>query len=64
MINIVENISQEIKKAVSLAFDKAAANGELPRTELPEITIEVPREKEHGDFSTNIVMQVTKQLKK
>lgn len=63
-MNVVENVRQEIKKTVALAFNKAAETGELPQVELPEITIEVPREKEHGDFSTNIVMQVTKQLKK
>lgn len=64
MANVVENVRQEIKNTVALSFEVAAKKGELPEVELPDITIEVPREKEHGDFSTNIVMQVTKQLKK
>ncbi|MCX7711160.1 MAG: arginine--tRNA ligase [Clostridia bacterium] len=64
MTNIIENVRQEIKQIISLSFKKAAESGELPQVELPEVTIEVPREKEHGDFSTNIVMQVSKQLKK
>ncbi len=32
--------------------------------ENPTITIEIPKNKENGDFSTNIAMQLTKQLQK
>jgi len=37
---------------------------EIPPIDIPDITVEIPREKEHGDFSTNIAMHITKQIKK
>jgi len=64
MINIVENIKQQIKIAVLQSIEKAVQNGELPAVDVPEMIIETPREKEHGDFSTNVAMQVVKQAKK
>ncbi|MCX7921154.1 MAG: arginine--tRNA ligase [Clostridia bacterium] len=64
MTNLVENVTQQIKSVIRQSLSKAIANGEIPEVEVPEISIEVPREKGHGDFSTNIAMQVTKQAKK
>jgi len=64
MINIVENIKHQIKSSVLQAIGKAVQNGELPAIDVPEMIIETPREKEHGDFSTNVAMQVVKQAKK
>jgi len=64
MTNIVENIKQQIKNAVLQSIEKAVQNGELSAIDVPEMIIETPREKEHGDFSTNVAMQVVKQAKK
>lgn len=64
MINLVENAKQEIKHTINKALLKAAQKGEMASSRDVEIIIEVPREKEHGEFSTNIAMQMTKQLKK
>ncbi|HHW47716.1 MAG TPA: arginine--tRNA ligase, partial [Clostridiaceae bacterium] len=64
MINIVENIKQQIKSTVLQSIENAVQKGELPAIDVPEMIIETPREKEHGDFSTNIAMQVVKQAKK
>jgi arginyl-tRNA synthetase len=38
--------------------------GELPNFVISEITVETPKEKEHGEFSTNIAMQLAKQVRK
>jgi len=64
MISVIENAKKQIEKAVRDSIAAAVRSGELPEVEVPGITIEVPREKEHGDFSTNIAMQITKQVKK
>lgn len=64
MINIVENLRQEIRTAIGNAVQKAVGSGELPAVELGEILVETPREKEHGEFSTNVAMLVTKQAKR
>ncbi len=61
---MLERIKNQIELTVVNAVKKAVMNHELPEIDLPEhITIEVPREKTHGDFSTNIAMQLTKQVK-
>jgi arginyl-tRNA synthetase len=64
MVNIIENIRQEIKNTIMNSLAKAAKSGELSEIEISDITIETPREKEHGDFSSNVAMQITRQAKK
>jgi arginyl-tRNA synthetase len=64
MANIVEDIRNQIVKVVRDAVGRAAAGGEMNRVEIGEVTVETPREKAHGEFSTNIAMQITKQVGK
>lgn len=64
MRNITEEIRQQINNSVLEAVGRAIKAGELPQLEIDQITIEIPREKGHGDFSTNIAMQITKVAKK
>ena len=52
-----EQLSLEIVKALR----QAQAEGQLNFTELPDFTVEVPREKEHGDFATNVAMLLSKE---
>lgn len=63
MNSIYEKIHQQIKKVVADVFLACANNKSIPQVELPEISVEVPRERGFGDFSTNIVMQVARQIK-
>lgn len=63
MNSIYEKIHQQIKRVVEEAFKACAGNGSLPEAELPEIPVEVPRERGFGDFSTNIVMQTARQMR-
>ncbi|GAI21008.1 unnamed protein product, partial [marine sediment metagenome] len=37
---------------------------ELPRFEIPEISVEYPEKEIHGDYSTNIAMNLAGKLKK
>ncbi len=64
MKNINAEIRQQIKDAVINSINKSVETGELPSLEITDITIEIPREKGHGDFSTNVAMQITKTAKK
>ncbi len=63
MTNIMKNIRVQIVDAVKKAIETAVEKGELPEVSIPGIQIEVPREKGHGDLSTNVAMQITKQVK-
>ncbi len=63
MTNITEVIRQQIRDIVRKALEKSAGSGQLPVTEFPEISVESPKEKDHGEFSTNIAMQLTKLVK-
>lgn len=64
MINIIENIREQIREIVSAAIGRAVAQSQICPVEYGSITVETPREKEHGDFSTNIAMQVAKKAGK
>lgn len=64
MTNIIENIRQQIRDIVEKALKTSILDGELPETGVNDITVESPKEKEHGEFSTNIAMQLAKQVRK
>ena len=51
-------IKEEIKKAIEDALKKIKVK------KYPEILLERPKERGHGDFSTNIAFSLTKELKK
>ena len=64
MRNIVDDVQNQIRDIVTKAIKKAGAGGDIEPVEVADIMVETPREKGHGDFSTNVAMQVTKQLRK
>jgi arginyl-tRNA synthetase len=64
MKNINSEIRRQIKDSVINSVNISVKNGELPSLEITDILIETPREKGHGDFSTNVAMQITKAAKK
>lgn len=63
MDNILEKIREQIAETTKGAFAACREKGILPGVELPEISVEIPSEREFGDFSTNVAMQVAKQVK-
>ena len=54
----------DIKDILTAAIEQAAkdamAEGVFPEGELPTIVLEVPPQKEFGDFTTNFAMQSAK----
>ena len=62
-MNIVKNVEDKIKQAITGSLELAKAAGEISFTELPNFTLEVPREKSHGDLATNCGMLLAKEAK-
>ncbi|MCR2821336.1 arginine--tRNA ligase [Lederbergia panacisoli] len=60
-MNIVEQIQENLKAEIKAAVLKA----ELATEELlPEVILETPKDKTHGDYSTNMAMQLARIAKK
>ena len=60
-INPLEQINQLVSEAIA---DAVVSAGLVTREELPAVTLEVPKDKAHGDLATNIAMHLTKIAKK
>ncbi|GAB6992608.1 arginine--tRNA ligase [Paenibacillus pini] len=60
-VNPLEQINLLVSEAVA---DAIVAAGIVSREEVPAITLEVPKEKSHGDLATNAAMQLTRIAKK
>jgi len=58
------SVIEQVKVALAAEIKRAVLAAELAgEAELPEIILETPREKAHGDYSTNAAMQLTKLAK-
>lgn len=64
MKDIINLIKDQIRNTVKAAIAGAIASGTLQKADIPEISVERPREKSHGDFSTNIAMVVAGNFRK
>ena len=63
-MNIIEKVKNEISAEINEALLRLKEKGALSFNSVPEFALEVPREKSHGDFATNIAMLLTKEAKK
>ena len=57
------DIKELLQKAIYQAAHQAIADGVLHADELPQIVLEVPPNKEFGDFATNFAMQAARAAK-
>ncbi|GGO09778.1 arginine--tRNA ligase [Saccharibacillus kuerlensis] len=60
-INPLEQLENTVRTAVAQAIAKS---GLVAESDIPEIGLEVPKEKTHGDLATNAAMQLTRIAKK
>ena len=60
-MNIVEEIQNKLKQEIKAAVLKANLAAE---EQLPDVILETPKEKSHGDYSTNMAMQLARVAKK
>lgn len=59
--NPLELVNERVKEAIADAIVNA---GLVAPEEVPDIVLEVPRDKAHGDLATNAAMQLTKIAKR
>jgi arginyl-tRNA synthetase len=60
-MNIVEQVQSKLKEEIRAAVLKA---GLATEDQIPAVVLETPKEKAHGDYSTNMAMQLTRVAKK
>lgn len=60
-MNVLVEVEEILKKEIIQAITNANLATE---EEIPHITLEKPKEKEHGDFASNIAMQLARVAKK
>lgn len=52
----IAEATEQLQGMISAAITKAMEAGTLPQGEIPPISLEVPGDRAHGDWSTNIAM--------
>ena len=60
-MNIVDQIKDKLKEEIKQSVIKAGLAGE---EQIPEVILELPKDKAHGDYSTNMAMQLARVAKK
>jgi arginyl-tRNA synthetase len=60
-VNIVQQTEQKLKAEIVQAVVKA---GLALEEQIPEVVLEVPKDKAHGDYATNMAMQLARIAKK
>lgn len=66
-VNVMSLVTKQKEKLAELikeALINAKSSGELSFEEIPEIELEIPREKQHGDFASNIALTMARFVKK
>lgn len=64
MRGLTFELKQKLAAALQQAAERARAAGELTFEKLPEIELELPKEKEHGDLASNLALVLARQAKK
>lgn len=62
MMNMMEAAQLQLREMLMQAMGQLVSEGKIPEEVLPAFRIEVPADKAHGDFSTNIAMVSAKAL--
>ncbi|MGD6894750.1 arginine--tRNA ligase [Bacillus infantis] len=60
-MNIFEQVQSNLKEEIKQAVIKAGLAAE---EQIPDVILETPKEKAHGDYSTNMAMQLARVAKK
>ncbi|MGM0875128.1 MAG: arginine--tRNA ligase [Bacillota bacterium] len=60
-MNIVEQVKERLKDEIKAAVIRA---GLAEEAQIPDVLLEIPKEKAHGDYSTNMAMQLARVAKK
>ncbi|WP_246944534.1 arginine--tRNA ligase [Bacillus pinisoli] len=60
-MNVVDQIKERLKEEIKAAVLKA---GLATEEQIPDVILELPKEKAHGDYATNMAMQLARVAKK
>ncbi len=60
-VNVVEQVESQLKEAIEQAVLKAEL---ASQEEMPQVVLETPKDKSHGDYATNMAMQLARVAKK
>ncbi len=60
-MNIVEQMKQKLKEEIKEAVIRS---GVATEADVPSVILETPKDKAHGDYSTNVAMQLARVAKK
>ncbi|MBR3144630.1 MAG: arginine--tRNA ligase [Clostridia bacterium] len=60
---LVSKVKEQIKESVLSAFSRAIEKGQLQNAELPDFNIEIPANRDHGDFAVNAALVWARALK-
>lgn len=60
-MNSVEQVKENLKQEIIASIEKA---GLATKEQIPEIVLEIPKDKAHGDYATNAAMQLARVAKK
>ncbi|KNZ69779.1 arginyl-tRNA synthetase [Thermincola ferriacetica] len=63
MKSVLERLKDNLIEVIKIAVIKAKEAGDISFEEIPDFVLEVPRERGHGDFATNIAMLLTRQAR-
>ena len=63
MSKLVEQSTANLRTLIIEAIGKAITAGQLPSEPIPDFTIEVPADRSHGDWATNVAMVSAKAFK-
>ncbi len=56
-------IKEQLAATIAAALDKAKASGDLPLETVPPVGLEMPKNRAHGDWATNIALVLAPQLR-
>ena len=59
-MGVLINLEKDIKAKWSQAFKRGLEKDILKNSEMPQFTLEVPKDKKFGDYATNIAMLLSK----
>lgn len=56
MNNLMQSATDQLQSLIKDSLNRAMKQGDLIESEIPEFVIEIPADKAHGDFATNVAM--------
>lgn len=63
MSNLIEKASEQLRGLINSALDTLMDEEALPKVEVPQFAIEIPADKSHGDFASNVAMVCARSFK-